>query len=244
MKRHGLILAGWLGITVGCIGPNHRPAASWVSAPPEHRQEKDYALGEARTVHPGEAMVRVKDYWIQKNYQENVILDQQMIITTASRSILLPHGRVLNNVGAITIDDVDYLRYVDAQDDDGASPLYYFRPDGRLADFLYERGGPGIAKGVEKIIRTQPATLGIPIKSAVELASDRDYVHFALLFQGRSENAVQVDYLEFSPSDPEHPSLTKRVSIPLGKGSFDYHDLRIQVDACSAGEMTFRVASD
>ena len=244
MKRHGVPLAALLWLTVGCIGPNHRPAASWVTAPPEHLVEKDYTIGEARTVRPGEAVVRIKDYWVQKKYREHVILDRQLTLTTGSRSILLPHGRVLNNVGLITIDQVEYLRYVEDQDDDGVSPIYYFRPDGRLADFLYERGGPGIPKGFEKITKTQPAVLGIPIETAVEAAPGSDYVHFALLFQGRTLNAIQADYLEFSPSDPVHPSLAKRVSIPLEQGQFDFRGLRFQVEPGSAEAMTCRVVAD
>lgn len=108
-------------------------------------------------------MVRVQDYWTQKQYQGNVILDRQLTLATSHRVMVLPHGRVLKALGPINLQGVQYIRYVDASDEDGTSAILYVRMDGTMADFLYERGGPGTEKGMAKITRMAPSSFRLPL---------------------------------------------------------------------------------
>jgi hypothetical protein len=128
MPKHRLLYSGLLCLALGCIGPTRRPAAAWV---------------------PDGAGPRYASY---------VVLDRQLTVATRDRVIRLPHGRVLNFVGPIEIGQVPYLRYVDAGDDDGIQPMYYFRLDGTPAGFLYSRGAMGSARGMETIVSLEPAS--------------------------------------------------------------------------------------
>ena len=163
MQIHGYLLAGWIGLALGCVGPNRPPSTALVADNPEHVAQRDYIVGEPKLAHAGEAMVRVQDYWTQIKYQGNVILDRPLTLATSHRVMVLPHGRVLKAVGPIKLQGVQYIRYVDASIEDGTSAILYVRMDGTMADFLYERGGPGTEKGMAKITRMAPSSFRLPL---------------------------------------------------------------------------------
>ena len=53
-------------------------------------------------------MVRLKRSWVRKRIQASIALDRQVAVTTRDRTIILPHGRVLANLGTIDLDGVQY----------------------------------------------------------------------------------------------------------------------------------------
>jgi hypothetical protein len=244
VQIHGFLLAGWVGLALGCIGPNRPPSTALAADSPEHVAQRDYIVGEPKVARAGEAMVVVQDYWTQMQYQENVILDRQVTLATGHRVMVLPHGRALKAVGPIKLQGIQYIRYVDASDTDGTSAILYVRMDGTLADFLYERDGPGTEKGMAKIIGMAPSSFKLPVKASSGIPPGSQYLNFAILFNGEGEDAVHAECLAFSPDDLSHPSTRESLAIPLDQASFTCRNLRIRITGCTPAEIAFTVESD
>lgn len=241
MEKHGLLLAAFLSLAMGCIGPDHRPPEAWVTGPPEPVVDRDYTIGQPGTARAGAVMVRLKRSWVRKRIQASITLDRQVAVTTRDRTIILPHGRVLANLGTIDLDGVQYIRYADAGDDDGSSPIYYIRPDGTMAGFVYGRGGLGVPRGIQKI---KHVPFRFPVRCTTEPDPGREQNLCTLLFRSMDEKVIRLDYEEFSAHDPEHPVRTEALSIPRGQRDFTFEGLRLRLDPGSGDSLRYTVVSD
>jgi hypothetical protein len=244
MKYHCLMFSGLLWLSLGCIGPNHRPSASLVSDSPRHIVQKNYVIGEEIRVKPGETMVKVKDYWVQNSVQGSVILDRQITIITNSRVSILPHGRVLRNLGPIAIQDAQYMRYADASDDDGISPIFYARPDGTLADFVYVRGRSGLSSGFDKILNISDISYKFPPQGPDRIMAEREQVDYAILFRGKDGNGVRLTCIDFSGLDGSQQSREEEVAVPPKNTNFGYRNLHLEFKDTASGDLAFTVLSD
>jgi len=239
MKNHRLMLSGLLWISLGCVGPNHRPAATTVAGPPQHIEARSYTIGEVIRVEPGKTMIRVKDYWIQQPARGNVILDRQVTLVTENGVTVLPHGRVLRNLGPIDIENVIYNRYVDASDDDGISPICYARPDGSMADFIYVRGRSGQFSGFAKLINRPNITYKFPPPYPAEIVPEREHDDYTLLFRYWDEKLIHVTCM-----DAANPERTEELAFPSNEKRISFRNLRFELQPSAPGELAFRVLSD
>ncbi len=243
MNIQDLLLSGLLFMTLGCIGPNHRPAATWVSGPPEHIEEKNYVIGAPLVAESGRTLIRYKDYWIRKRVQGSVVLDRQITIRTPDRVYVFPHGRVLTNVGMIDIGGSQFCRFVDASDDGNASPLLYVKPDGTFADFIFIRDGVEESSGMRKTIQSVNSPYRLPIATTDEIDPDRCRLDYAIRYLGRDDNNIHIECLEFEGS-AERPSHQDELSVPLNQASLHCKNLRIKINGCTSSELACTVLSD
>ena len=244
MKHPCFVFIGLLAMMLGCVGPARVPPASWVAGPPERIVEKDYVVGAPRVVPVGGTIVRYKDYWVRKKIQGHVVLDRQVTIATRYFIIVLPHGRVLRAIGMIEIDNRPYWRFVDATDDQGNTPLYYVHPDGTLADFLYARGQAENEHGMQKIINLAASPVKLPMVSSEEVIQGRNHSNYAMRFDGKDDQSIYIDYLEFSDPRSEKPSRQDKISIPGHQEHLEHDSLRIKIDRCTSTELVCTVLSD
>jgi hypothetical protein len=233
MRQSRLLGYGILCMTVSCIGPHLRPKAGWVPGLPEHVVEKDYVVGETKIARTGEAMVRVKDCWLQRTYPASVVLDRQV-----------PNGRELENIGAIEIDNTQYIRYANANDDDHDSEIYYVRPDGTLANFLYERGRYRQMKGIRKIIEVSPEPFRFPFTNNISDVPNSEYQKYEISFRNKDQRGIHFNYEEFSKENPDTPSIQKIISLPSEQNYLTCNNLKIKVEKCTANDIDFTVVSD
>lgn len=239
MKSIGVLLAGLLTLAVGCIGPGHAPA-TWQTDPPEQVNASDLAAWEQKAVPAGAPIAHIRSSWIQKKRPFEVMLRHQVTLATQDQELRLPAGRVLRCIGPFSLDRIKYQRYVDASDDDSAGPILYAGPDGRLAGFLYSRGGGGIPRGLTPILRVSPAGFRLPVADAVQELPERGRVDSQLLFQGRDERLIHLVRRDAgADSGPE-----KDVSIPVEQRYFRFESLQLRVDRCSADEILVTTVPD
>ena len=244
MKHPGFVLIGLLMTMLGCVGPARTSPMIWIAGPPEQVVEKDYAIGAPKVVSIGGTIIRHKDYWVRKRIQGYVVLDRQVTLATRDLNVVLPHGRVLRAIGAIEIDNMPYWRFVDNQDDQGISPLYYVKPDGALADFLYARGQGDKDQGMKKIINLWHSSVKLPLLYSSEFVRERNSFNYALLFNGKDDRNLYLDYLEFPGDGTVKPSHRQTISIPWAEGRLDLGNLRVQFSQGGPGELTCTVLSD
>ena len=231
-------------MSLGCVGPNHRPEASLVPGSPEHVVVKNYAIGAEIRVKSGDAMVKIKDYWIQHPVQGSVILDRQIKIITKTRISILPHGRVLKNLGPIDIDNIQYMRYVDANDDDGACPICYARPDGTLADFIYARGKSGQASGFETILNISDISYKFPPKGPAGIMAEREHIDYTILFRSKDEMGIRLTCIDPSNMNEDQQERGEELAIPSRKMNFSYRNLHLEFKDTASGDLAFTVLSD
>jgi hypothetical protein len=239
MKNRILILSGLLWIFAGCVGPNQRPPSTPVAGSPEHIVEKNYIIGEAMHAKPGTIMIRVKDYWIRKFAPGSVVLDRQVTLATKYGVSILPHGRVLRNLGPINIDNIQYHRYVDADDDNGISPICYARPDGSMADFIYVRDKSGQRPGFQKLINKSTISYHFPSLYLTEVMPDGEFSDYTVLFRGKDEKMIYLTCI-----DSANPDRPEELSFLSSKKNIGYRNLRIELQSSPPEDLAFMVLAD
>jgi hypothetical protein len=186
-------------------------------------------------------MVRVKRSWVRKRIQASLTLDRQVAVTTRDRTIILPHGRVLANLGTIDLDGVQYIRYADGGDDDDSSPIYYVRPDGTMAGFIYGRGGRGVPRGMQEI---KDVPFRFPVRCTTEPAPGREQSVCTLRFRSLDGKEIRLDYQECPADDPQHPVRAEAVAIPRGQRDCTVGGLRLCLDPGPGDSLRYTVVSD
>jgi hypothetical protein len=88
------------------------------------------------------------------------------------------------------------------------------------------------------------SSMKLPVKFSTELDPDKDYSHFAILFKGMDEKAIQAEYLVFPNNNFDNPSSKEEISIPAGQMDFTHGGLHIKINQCTGGDLAFTVLSD
>ena len=243
MRHLNRLYPALLCLTVGCIGPATRPKASQAGNPPVHVVLKNYSREAPKTAVPGEAMLKVKDYWVQNNAVSSFVLDRAVTVQTRKRVLTLPHGALLVCGGPITINGNLYTMYHSGNDDPDYGVIYYFNPDMTMARFLYMRDAASFPTGMEAITKIFPESFKLPNVPAPTIVLDREPRDYEMVFKGLEADGLHLIYREFSPG-AETSSFQQELTFPATAGNISYKDIQIKILTCSEKQLLFTVLSE
>ena len=240
MRNLNWLYPGLLVLATGCIGPATRPKPALLPDPPQHVLQQSFTPEVQREAGPGEAMLKVKDYWIQSHAPNALVLDHAVTITAGKREIHLPHGVLLLNGGSLAINGKFYTIYHSANDDPDYGVLYYFNPDMTLADFLYLKDRSTFPAGMQAITKVFPAPFRLAQAPPPSILRDLGYQDYEMVFDRLAADGIHVTYREFA-ADASAPTVQKELTFPADAEQIVCNGIQIQVQGCTERKLRFSV---
>jgi hypothetical protein len=244
MKKSTFLLAGLLCAALGCIGPNHAPKVSMVAASSEPAVRKNYVVGVAKTIAPGEAIASVDNRLKVVEYPSSLRLRQAITLKTEKRILTLPNGRVLTYIGPAKLPNGNYVAYGNIYNDEGLGEFYYVTPDLALVDVVYIKDQKVFPTGMERIVSTWPERVKFKGTPAREKLLPGDRPGYDILFSGKDAGGIHLTYQEHAPDGSIDPAAVQRLTFPPDAERLECRGTVLRVQACTETKLVATVVAD
>ena len=210
-----------------------------------HVLQKNFAIGELKSVSVGEAMVSLKDYY-KKTRLNTWSVGQPVKLRVGLGSMVVIPGEYAVT-GRVKVDETTY-DVVDAKvhpyelttmsPSSSAVPMTFLIDEsGRIAR---AGGGLGITSEVSGL---EPADFCATRGEKTDIDARRSYTNFELLYSGVSGSAVRLTYREYSPDDLTRPASSQDLTYNLSDKSIRFKDVLIDVESADNQAIRFRAKS-
>jgi hypothetical protein len=210
-----------------------------------HVLQKNFAVGELKSVAVGETMVSLKDYY-EKTKQNTWSIGQPVKLRVGLGSmVLIPGeyavtGRV--KVDGTTCDVVDAkvhpYELTTLSPSSAAVPMTFLVDEsGRIAR---AGGGLGITNEVSGL---EPADFRATRGQKTDIDSRRSFTNFELLYSGAASGTVKLTYREYAPNDLRHPASFQDLTYNLADKSIRFKNVLIDIESADNQTIRFRVKS-
>ncbi len=240
--RTGLLLV----FPAACLGAC--TSMTKVELPPAsttHVVQKNFAVGELKSVAVGESMVSLKDYY-EKTRQSIWSIGQPVKLRVGLGSMELIPGEY-SVTGRMTVDGTAYdvvKAKVHPYELTSLSPSTAVVPMTFLIDdtghIARAGGGLGITSEVGGL---DPADFRATPGRKTSIDSNHGYVNFELLYSGASSGTVKLTYREYGPNDLTRPASFQELTYDLASKSIRFRDVVIDVESADNQSIRFRVKS-
>jgi hypothetical protein len=211
----------------------------------KHVVQKNFAVGELKSVSVGETMVSLKDYY-QKAQQETWSIGEPVSLRVGLGSMVVIPGDYAV-AARVKVDGADY-DVVDAK----VHPyeLTTFGPSSAVVPmtFLIDKGGriakAGSGLGITTDISgLDPADFRATRAEKTSVDSSRGYTNFELLYSGVAAGAVRLTYREYSPNDLSRPATFQDLTYNAADKSVRFKNMQLDIESADNQAIRFRVKS-
>jgi len=232
------IIAAAAALILGGCASIERPEATRSS---EHVVERNYTLGKEQTAYVGDAILRVKDYWILRTGNPAVTPTTTVTINptgwggpvTYSPGLLFPvEGQVTLGGEQFTV-----VRFSEFGDHGRLIINSSGRLDGRFLN-MYNRPVPMLRHEVDP----PGATFEQTVQQEVE--QDRTFLNFELIYSGASGGSINVLYREYTPDDLIRPAFSQNLTYDNTSETIRFRDVLIEVHAADGASIRYTVLED
>jgi hypothetical protein len=219
-----------------------------VELPPtvsKHIVQRNFAIGELKSVAVGETMVSLKDYY-EKDRKSVWSIGHPATLRVGLGSMVLIPGdyaaasRVKNdgNLYDVVAIKVHPFELTTLKPSSAVVPMTFLVDEsGRIAR---AGGGFGFAPEVSDL---DPADFHAERAEKTNIDGTRGYTNFKLLYSGVAAGAVRLTYREFGPADQTHPSQFQDLSYNLAGKSVRFKNMSLEIDSADNQAIHFRVKS-
>lgn len=217
--------------------------------PPEvssqHRVVTTYELGVPKVAAVGERMLAVQDFYEVVTQQRP---NEQRLAPTESFSMELPPFTSVEVragdsiwVRGTTERDGRTYRLVRLPGTAASQLLFLLDDDGRFH---------GAAMNAQRMpmgrtYRPQPETVRLQVASgATSVDRSKGYTNFELIYNGRTRDAFQVLYREYTQNDLVRPAFTQTLVYDVDSTSIRFRNLQMQIEEASSEQLRFTVVAD
>ena len=215
------------------------------SAAETHIVQKNFAVGELKSVAVGETMLSLKDYY-EKDRRTVWSIGQPAMLRVGLGSMVLVPGdytavrRVQQDgTGCDAVEiKVHPFELTTLKPSSAVVPMTFFIDDsGRLAR---AGGGLGITTDVSDL---DPADFRASRGEKTDVDGKRSYTNFELLYAGMAAGAVHLTYREYAPKDTTRPSQFQDLTYNLSDKFIRFKDVLIDIESADNQSIRFRVKS-
>ncbi len=212
---------------------------------PKHVVQKNFAVGELKSVPVGETMVSLKDYY-QKARQDTWSIGQPVSLRVGLSSMVVIPGDYAV-AARVKVDGTDY-DVVDVKvhpyelttfgPSSAVVPMtFLIDPSGRIAK---SGSGLGITTDVSGL---DPADFRATRAEKNAIDSSRGYTNFELLYSGVAAGALRLTYREYSPNDLSRPASFQDLTYNLADKSIRFKNMQLDIESADNQAIRFRVKS-
>jgi hypothetical protein len=209
---------------------------------PVHLFERNYMLGARSHVAAGGAMVKVKDYYVERTEHLAVRPTHSISITREfSPTMRFSANRTYPIMARFELDGVSHFVVPDPLLKGLAAIV---RPDG----VINERAAGVIGNAVLGLSWID-STVSPPDARMLQDIEDRvlkakGYVNYELIYNGASDGTLHMTYREFRPEDIARTAYFQRVAYDANTEMVKFRKLKIQVHTATSDAIDFTVVED
>ena len=208
----------------------------------KHIYNKNYQVGQAKTVSVGDQIIRVEDYFVEE-YESQVVSPTQTVTLAgglASTSLLA--GKKYKFLGFLNFDGV---RYGVADSESHLKVL--IKPDGSLHNrvanpYQSEQSGQYIQIAYTMEI-SDPSTRLIR-ESETRTNQKKGYENYEILYSGRSGSSMHLTYREYTSDGMARAAFQQPLTYEANAKSITFKKFRINVHSATSNDITFTVTDD
>ena len=201
--------------------------------------ERNYDIGEQRTAFVGQAMKRVRKYYVERFSRGYMRASDDFVISGGIVTITGNDDTKYPIVGETTYKGVRYT----VVSLEGFPPAPGFRA-------LIGRDGSVHSKVLNYDIimvynfRLSPPDLVFSRSTSERIKVDSGYLNFELIYGGVDENAISILYREYTLDNPEKPVFFQELRYERGATNIRFRDTVIAIQEATNERIMFTVLSD
>ena len=244
MKTRLLCATAFLAVS-GCASNQYNVRAiEQAQATQRHVSEKNYHVGKEQTVYVGQAIARVKDYYVQG--ESTPSFTSPVAISTSwwmGKDRLYPEGTQLR---AVALMDYQGKTYSIAM----MIPALY-QEVGLLVDANGHYSGMAIARnGIVfhpcdlGAVCVKPASIDFTKSTHETVVSTSHFTNFEIVYSGATKDSLNLLYREYTPQDMARPAFTQNLTYASDSKSIRFRDMQIDVRKADNQGITYTVVQD
>ena len=231
------------GLALALAGCHSVQSVSPTVTPPEHVVERNYTLGEVEERSVGEAIVLQKDYYVRSRSTPSLVADRDFRLVGGSLGGRVDYagtaGEAFGIHGATSVRGDDHLVMVVPQNQVVG---FLVAPDGALTGKALNLQSPGVQ--LFYTYRVDPPDTRFEKAHHQEVLADRGFVHFELVYTGRSTDSIRLLYREYTPDDLIRPAFTQELTYEDGAPEIAFRGIRIRVEEATSSGIRYVVLAD
>lgn len=236
LVRLGLAPALFLILTSSCGTQYITP--SKITGEWERKIEKNYHLGQLRTVPVGEVMVSQKDFYFREVLSDTVEASNDCIVF---RSAALQAGtdsfsyakgekyRVHSNVfhEGVRIRLIGHSKFP-------TQPIVGISPSGEVTRW----------DGILRTLYVEPKHTRFLSASTREIDITRGYLNFEIVYTGKSGGAINLIYREYSKEDIARTAFFQNLSYDASVSVIAFKSIKMEIVSATNESISFYVRAD
>lgn len=223
----------------------------------EHIVDKNYDIGQRKSVYVGESMVRLKDYYAQRvvnaALEPNVDFSMEGTNLNGTGMHVILNGAKGSSYPITGIADLDGQKLYVAQIP-GRNVAANIGVVGCMPCALFDvDSGAPVAKGIfgngyftpgEGFTRITPASLRMTRSKSESISAEKGYINQELIYSGISGGVIRLAYREYSKEDLARPAFYQDLTYDLSSEFIRFRNIRIQVHSATNENISYTVIED
>ena len=218
MTRIGALLLA-AGIA-GCASVNPLPLPLPTV---KHVLDKNYVVGVEQSAYVGQAIIRVKDYWVGSTRQTAARASNTFVIKDPF------FGQVASGNSEVPIPIMGTTQK------NGAT-YNLMKPSGVIG-LLFFLDGQGRFEGsaqnsVERMGRTyllEPSTTSFSLSGTEIVDSTRGFINYEIVYSGATKEEIKLLYREYTQQDMARPAYAQELTYAKDSSTIRYKDLQMRI---------------
>ncbi len=242
-----LVVAIFLG---GCASVgNFRPVSHGV--PLESRVlEKNYEIGEIRSVYVGEPLIKHTDYYQVSKPIDKIRATNNFTIhnipsipwapwTLPWTDVIGCADETYSIIGTVTRDGNNYNVFrIDSSPEWG----FAVSDNGALLKNPFSLRNDLLLP--MEMYRIEPESTRFIRSTETVIDTKRGYINFEIIYTGLSDKSINLLYREYAPENLAQPASYQNLTYPLNSNILRFRKLRIELKKATNEQITFAVLAD
>ncbi len=236
------IVRGLVFTSLVLVGCAHQSPVETAKADPVHLFERSYLLGARSRVAVGDAIVKVKDYYVERT--EYLAVRPTHAITIARDSSPTMRFAANRSYPILARFEVDGVSHFVVPDPLSRGVAAIVRPDG----VILQRAAGVVGNAVSGLAwfdsTVSPSDARMPQEVEDRVLRAKGYVNYELIYNGASGGHLHMTYREFTPENIARTAYFQRMDYDANAEIVSFRKLKIRVHAATNENIDFTVVEE
>ncbi len=248
--KRGILILPFAFFLCGCASGFNLSSVSH-SAPIESRvQEKNYEIGEIRSVYVGEPLIKHKDYYQVSKPIDKIRTTNNFTIHNVPSVPWAPWALPWTIVNGTTDESYTFVGTITHAGNNysvfriDSSPEWGFAVSDNgvlLKNPVYLRNDLLLPM---KMYRVEPESTRFIRSTETMVDTKRRYINFEIIYTGLNDKSINLLYREYAPEDLAKPASFQNLTYPLNSNILRFRNIRIALKKATDEQITFLVLED
>lgn len=230
--------------TVGCVTTQTLAPEGISSRTARHEYSKNYNLNQTNKAAVGEAIIKVRDYYVEKYSVSSVTPSETFHVSRMLGDMVFQGGKQYAVKGTVLVDGIQYLVVPCTENNTGGYAILV-SSDGSILNRA------AIVNPMTSQVRTAsyewkvtPQSAKVAISENERISTDKGYENYEIIYNGTDNKSLFFTYREFSPEGLARTAFYQNMTYDALAKSIKFKKFRIIVNKASSEEISYTVIED